>query len=599
MRNNERGSALVLVMFVALLLTILGLAVLGATMGGAQRTETRENDVQSLHLAQKGLDEAVAYIQTKLDGRTDIDPDHMEDEIKGIVDEVTTKIVGVNNGVSTGLSGADGTIKSITYEKQDKQKYYVNIEAQATVNGVKRQLRQKIVIDTYPDFLKYAFGSEKVLTLNGAPGLHGNIYAGEQLNISDTAVYTYKGVKDLKEKTQYPKVELLKEPVSPASTEPLPEVHVQSLESIKYSGNGIINAAVNKNNASIILPNILGVNKEQVFINPQKKFVQINVLESFLDKVEEATGLTGKKAELEQAIKGKQLGNYLSTTTLDRLPDENPPYTEPVLEDDPTEEEKDNYKLEHSKYLEQLQIYQNSLLDKDLNKSTIYNGNLLIDGINYKQLKFSDEAKTGNPSNKPKWILVNGDLEVNNFSPDSTKFLEIQANILVTGNVTIKGQVKFNATMFVLGETKVEDAVIQGLSSKELVLISQGDVLINRIDTFTNPPKKKDEQDSFYMKAFFYTDSDANLYGVGSIFWLNGGFFAKGDLTVNAVLGGVTKPLDPALGFNFDNQDEDRYHLGHRFQIQYNQDVFTHQQSSLPRVQQVNVNVGPLELVSH
>lgn len=503
MKNNERGSALVLVMFVALLLTILGVAVLGATMGGAQRTETRENDVQSLHLAQKGLDEAAAYIQTKLDGRTDIDPDHMEDEIKSIVNEVTTKVVGVNNGVSTGLSGAGGTIKSITYEKQDKQKYYVDIEAQATVNGVIRQLRQKIVIDTYPDFLKYAFGSEKVLTLNGAPGLHGNIYAGEELNVSDTAVYTYKKVKDLKEKTQYPKVELLKDSASPASTEPLPEVHVQSLESIKYSGNGIINAAVNKNNASIILPNILGVNKEQVFIKPQKKFVQINVLESFLDKVEEATGLTGKRSELEQAIVEGRLGNYLSATALDRLPDENPPYTEPVLEDNPTKEEKDKYELECSQYEEQLRIYQNSLLDKDLNNSTIYNGNLLIDGIDYKQLKFSDEAKTGNPSNKPKWVIVNGDLEVNNYSPDITNFLEIQANILVTGNVTIKGQVKFNSTMFVLGETKVEDAVIQGLSSKELVLISQGDVLINRIDTFTNPPKKKVEQDSFYMKAFF------------------------------------------------------------------------------------------------
>lgn len=123
MRNpNERGSALVLVMFVALLLTILGLAILGATMGGAQRTETRENDVQSLHLAQKGLDEAVAYIQTKLDGRKDIDPDHMEDEIKGIVDEVKNKIVVADYGVSTRLSGAGGTIKSIAYEKQIEEK---------------------------------------------------------------------------------------------------------------------------------------------------------------------------------------------------------------------------------------------------------------------------------------------------------------------------------------------------------------------------------------------------------------------------------------------------------------------------------------------
>lgn len=64
--KEERGSALVLVMFIVLILTILGLSVLSATVGGAQRTETRKNDVQSLHLAEKTLDEAVAYITSSL-----------------------------------------------------------------------------------------------------------------------------------------------------------------------------------------------------------------------------------------------------------------------------------------------------------------------------------------------------------------------------------------------------------------------------------------------------------------------------------------------------------------------------------------------------
>lgn len=590
MRNNERGSALVLVMFVALLLTILGLAVLGATMGGAQRTETRENDVQSLHLAQKGLDEAVAYIQTKLDGRKDIDPDHMEDEIKGIVEEVSNKIVGVNNGVSTKLTGASGKIISIAYEKQpvEKYKYYINIAAEATVNGVQRELRQKIVIDTYPDFLKYAFGSEATLTLNGAPVLHGNIYAGQELNVRDTALYTYKGLTPPEIKTQYPRVELLKSVTGTTSTEPPPEVHVQSLESIKYSGNGVVGAAVNKNNASVILPNILGVTKEQVFIKPQKKFIQINVEESFFDKVEEATGRAGTKSEIKQAYEQKRLGDYLSSR-LTNLPDPNPPIAEPVLPNNPTEEQKEIYKLEYSEYLGKVKEHQNKLL-KARSESAIYNGNLLIDGIDYRQLTFSDDAKAGT-SSKPKWLIVNGDLEINNYSSEITNFLEIQANILVTGNVLIKGQVQFNSTMFVLGQTTVEDAVIRGLGDKELVLISKGNVLINRIDAFRN--------ETTQMKAFFYTDNDANLYGVGSIFWLNGGFFAKGNLTVNAVLGKVKEPLDPALGFDFENQDGDRYTLGHRFRIDYNQEVFTHQQSSLPRVQQINVTVGPLELVSH
>lgn len=50
---SQQGSVLVLVMFIVLLLTILGVGVLSATVGGAKRAETRENDVQSLHLAQK------------------------------------------------------------------------------------------------------------------------------------------------------------------------------------------------------------------------------------------------------------------------------------------------------------------------------------------------------------------------------------------------------------------------------------------------------------------------------------------------------------------------------------------------------------------
>ncbi|MEK4292836.1 hypothetical protein [Paenibacillus sp. FSL R5-0914] len=589
MRNpNERGSALVLVMFVALLLTILGLAVLGATMGGAQRTETRENDVQSLHLAQKGLDEAVAYIQTKLDGRKDIDPDHMEDEIKNIVNEVSTKIVGVSNDV-TELSGAGFTIKSITYEKQDKQKYYVDIEAQATVNGVKRQLKQKIVIDTYPDFLKYAFGSEGVLTLNGAPGFHGNIYAGEKLVISDVAKYKYKGPGLLTKQTQYPRVGLFSGGGSIVGvTEKVSEVHVQSLQTIEYSGF-VGSGVVSSNNATTILPKILGVAKEQVLIKPYKKFIQINVLESFIDKVTEAIG-TGNRDRVKDAVDKNELGDYLKNK-MTNLPDSNLP-NKPVLPDKPTEAEEDDYNLKYSQYLDNLKNYKirQNLLLKDRTTSAIYYGDLLIDGIDKQQLTFTAGSKSGNDIDKPKWIIVKGNLEINNYSSDQNNFLPIQANIIVTGSVTIKGRVAFNSTMYVLGETVVEDAVIKGLNDKELVLISKGAVLINRIDAFTDKAEE--------MKAFFYTDSNAELYGVGSIFWLNGGFFAKGNLTVNAVLGQV-QPLSSGVGFEFRDQDKVLdSNLFQRFQVKYNQEVFTHQQSSLPRVQQVNVTVGPLELVS-
>lgn len=63
----------------------------------------------------------------------------------------------------------------------------------------------------------------------------------------------------------------------------------------------------------------------------------------------------------------------------------------------------------------------------------------------------------------------------------------------------------FNSTMYVLGETVVEDAVIKGLNDKELVLISKGAVLINRIDAFTDKAEE--------MKAFFIPIVMLNFMG--------------------------------------------------------------------------------------
>lgn len=165
--------------------------------------------------------------------------------------------------------------------------------------------------------------------------------------------------------------------------------------------------------------------------------------------------------------------------------------------------------------------------------------------------------------------------------------MNVKGNILVAGNVTIKGKIAFDSTMFVLGNTTVEDATIQGLNSKELVLISKGKVLINRLDAFSNHPVT--------MKAFFYTDSTGELYGVGSRFSLDGGFFAKGDLTVNAVVGEVRSLSAQVPNNDFVSQTADEMR---RFEVEYNNQVYIHQQSSLPRVSNVSISVGPIKFAT-
>ncbi|SEU14647.1 hypothetical protein [Paenibacillus sp. NFR01] len=594
--RSEHGSALVLVMFVVLLLTILGLAVLSATIGGAQRTETRESDVQSLHLAQKGLNEAAAYIQSQFEGIKDINPDKVEDILASIGKQnlnVTTELRAVS-------SSATGEIQDIRYSGKtvtsSSRKYYIDVTTWANVNGVRRKLQQRITLDSYPDFLKYAFGSEQTLRLNGSPVLQGNIYAGDQLLVTNTAEYTYKGQQysNLGSGNWFPTVRS-----NDAGTAP-GEVHVQSADSIRYADTRMdarLDADFNVLTQADY-SKVLHITPDKLKIKEKKKFVQINIVESFLDKLAQGLYTPPAGGESQAAAEAAQsnlrnmarsqynagtltgwLQNYIGVEHISGMPQA------PVKKQNPTEEEQ-------KKYEEDLVVYQAELDKlKLLNKSMIFNGNLLVDGLSYQKLYYP-VASSGNDSksgSNPRWFIVAGDLEINNFT---ASFLPVRANILVTGNVKIKGNVQFDSTMFVLGQTTVEDANIKGIvengAARELVLISKGSVLINRLMSFAqNVPTDLDT-----MEAFFYTDSTGELYGVGSMFRLKGGFFAKGNLTVNAVTGTVTEPATPgALSIVQQSQPE-------RFVIDYNTDVYEHQQSSLPRVENVNVQVGPMQLVN-
>jgi hypothetical protein len=597
--REERGSALIMVLFIFLLFTILGTAVLSATIGGAQRTATRESDVQSLHLTEKSLDEAAAYITSELNGWGDISPDLIEGKIKNYVAKLKLSSLSVN----TNLSSASGKITDITYMKMTPDlvhqaiNYYITITGEADVNGVKRQMKREIKIDTYPDFLKYALGSGEDLIINGAAAVNGNIYAGNDLRIRKMATYVYN-LNPSNVPTLYPEL---------AGATGYGEAHVQSLDHVFYSESSSAGDTPVKTEGEItpekatVMRNkfkeILDIpDLDHVVIKNKSKFVEINVEESFLDKIAEAAGPSSDR----NIIKGKyysgdgaSLIDWIEKEPLYNLAFKSRPEpikpTEPELPIYPVEETVvalknyydllDKYKVDLKDYRVKLTEYEAELfkLFLELSESAIYNGDLTLDKLKYGGLTYTESAKDAS-----KWFIVKGDLTIDNFEESP---LPIRGNILVTGNVTIRGNVSFDSTMFVLGDTKVEDAMISGLGGKELVLISKGSILINRYDKFSDIATE--------LNGFFYTAGSAELYGVGSIFKLRGGFFANGGMTINAVLGKVAGS-HPNLTF----QPQEKSNTITRFEVIYNPDIYTHQKAGLPRVQQVNVTVGPIQLVA-
>lgn len=550
----EHGSALVLVMFIALLLTILGAAVLSAAVGGAQRAETRENDVQSLHLAEKTLEEVIAGMTSNLQSIVTKSINGTQGELEQKID---LYLSGLEKGsykdliTSTELTNATGKLLQLDYKKisyqQQAATYNVTLTVEAEVNGVQRELTQEVIFDTYPDFLKYTLGSESDLTINGSPYIQGNIYAGNKLRIGDKAEYYYQS-----------------ENVHTLFSSPLQldgEAHIQSLRQVLYTLNDSTKSAEEwlgeESGSEFIIP------EKQLRVQNHRKFVQLNVRESFVDKVIESLKDSAMDRSLiRKHINNRTLGEFLQNYPMSYdAPDQIP--TKPGV---PEQSDKPEDQQAWTYYRSQIERFTKP------DKSFIYRGDLTYDGVELGGIEYESKSD--------RWFVVDGDLTINNYKDTP---IMIKANMLVTGKLQIRGNVQLDSTIFVLGPsggegyaTLVEDAAISGSG----VVMSEGAVLINRLDAFQSKTE--------VIQAFFYTDSTAELYGVGSILSLSGGFFAKGDLTVNAVRG-------ETFAGNGAIQITPGTDLV-RFSARYNEEVYRQQQESLPRVNQMSVQVGAIKL---
>lgn len=601
--QEERGSALLLVVFMILLFTMLGIAIIGATLGGAQRSVTREKDVQSLHMAEMSLNEAASVVLQYLDQHQEMSIDELDKtgltEIDGLLsalqnNETSSKIGNVAKSSVSGKNVNQGVRDKTEFNLTSKE-YTIRIEAKAEVDGVIRTLRQDIVLDSYPDFLKYAMGSEGNVYLNGTPYIIGNLYAGKKLWVKNVADYRYNQIEG-HENTVYPRVEKGAIFVQPAlSGEGL---SIQACEATavalrvcdvmpQYKG-----IATDKADSADNLQKYFGVDQDHVLLKDQNKFVTVNVKESFYDKVAEAAGIARSALNTsgtpESVVERARSLNASSFLQLDEPP---------MYGSDATPEEVAQYTEDKNGIVQ--------AINGTLTQSAIYRGQpLIIGGNDYTSLRYSDAAKneavqTG-AVRKTNWFIVEGDLIIDVSKGGST---QVRGNILVTGNLVIKGNshnkgtAEMDATIIALGNTTIEDATIKGLDDKELVLLSQGNILINRVASFSTImhtyPGESTAQDPTILDAFFYTDKEAELYGVGSAFWIKGGFFAKGDITINAVLGSTSASATELIFDKVKNENENADRGFSRFIVEYNDQVFVHQNVGLPRVLRINMTVGP------
>ena len=176
---------------------------------------------------------------------------------------------------------------------------------------------------------------------------------------------------------------------------------------------------------------------------------------------------------------------------------------------------------------------------------------------------------------KSNWLIIDGDAIIESIG---TETMNISSNILITGDLTIRGNIAFDSTIYVLGNTTINNVNITGLNDGELILMTQGQLEIARINKFT----KKDEVN--YIKAYLYTNEDAEVYAVGSRLHVEGGIFAHGNLEINAYRGDAEDDGD-SIKFTPKKDDE----TASRLTIKNNKKLFINQSQGLPKIDKLEV----------
>jgi hypothetical protein len=654
--KNEKGSSLITVLLVALIFMTIGLAIISSSIGGALRTEIRETDIDVTYQASNIMEEIIADLKLAMKKKDPMNPEqnlhasyHLPLSKNGGTVDVNfdpTLTQLLNEKIIPKYSSLPSVqslqIRDISTEKP----YYINkqfhftrvLEIKVTVKDthqatVKRTMKRNVILSPTPSFLQYAVGSlgegeNNGLEMNGSPNILGNVFSND-LKISQTAkFYTTDNVL-MEIPTPFPSIfgDIYSEGKDLRASLSKDHFYKQIMPLFKNDSHFIdvnFNATFN-NRADELLQNITGTSisySNGNFITEFENYVDnlianggTLILLPLDDDIDASIDLSSLANDEETVLQSNETIKITNTTETIR--------TSPLKING-------NVNLSNISRLEL--------------PGLIVNGDLTI--TNYGDLQIGNLFVTGNVTianfagDDTEGILqyntvVGGNLEIVN----DTNF-QINGNIFIFGDTklvtrdssfTIRGYVMengdfyvlgnddvnkneddhfiFDSVIYVMGQSFISSANIFGADNndKQLVLLSYGNLTITRINEFRNF-SAMDEPADFNgevtdssikpLQAFFYTHQNAELYGVGSLFYIDGGLFAREHLVINAIRGEIANNSEQSL-MNMANdltQPALQTNKLSRFNVKYDKKVLLRRIDDLPLVDELQVIPDAIEL---
>ncbi|MBL4951224.1 hypothetical protein JK635_03080 [Neobacillus sp. YIM B02564] len=507
---------------------------------------------------------------------------------------------------------------------------------------IQRTIRKRFILSPLPSFLKYAVGSygegnDFGLVLNGSPNIYGNVYAN-QLTISENANYQLRDGSDKTSATPMPSINgdlysstanllpIVKEKEHFYKGE-IPELKNDSQFiniNFRESFDNQMNDILVEGGLGLSWDGDRGAFQTDLLDRINAQYTENNRPLSDFGIIKK----DGKEAPIN-------LPNGVTTAKDSYIMGSTPPIVDPIsVNGDLVIMSSGNDITLDQQLVVKGDLYIVSY--QNINLSNIYvtgdihivnfGGTILLNGNivgannidiessgNSGQIEVNGVVICGNKltmgASANNDIIVNADILAGNnimIKPIDTS-ININKNIATAGSLTINGndelavkpiisendEVIFDSVVYVENEASISNVNILGTNDneKQLILLANGKLTITRINEFKNFQPSKESAKPYLpekentikpLKAFFYTESNAILYGVGSLFYIDGGLFAKDRLEINAIRGEVTdiKDLPPSL------TQTDMYS---RFIVNYNSDILLQRIEALPIVDHLQI----------
>ncbi|WP_214827667.1 hypothetical protein [Exiguobacterium algae] len=546
MKQDERGYVLILVLVTMAALAVLSLAAIQVNLATNKQTVIRVDETQLDTDVKSTLNLLVSDLR-KTFPIHDVDtvPSYMETQ-QAFQDAVDGVLVSNETYTGTRLSGNNTVIYSISRSATDRVNApfttVLTLTATGTTNARPEQptqtatYSQEVYLTALPSFLYYVLGSDDALTINGPPMVTGDIYAETSLSLQRTAMYqlgtTRKSIDNLSTSRFY----------LDGQIDLAPGTSCTGCGTSGYFATSLTPSANDQPNIGQIESSFSPFHFDYSIIQYANRF------KSSLPKF-----------------------SY-DTPPIDSI------FSSGLLTDDIEPFVQQSYTAPGE--------------TTPLTRSTEYLDPQKLDAIDSLTIIRSPNSnatpmmitETVASSNVP--LLFDGDVTI-----DGLNGITISRPLLINGNLTIRGEVSFNTTVYTLEDAFIDRAEITGVSHSQdssLVLLAKGKVLLNRINEFSDTAQP--------LQAFLYSDSTekSQLYAVGSIIQINGGFYSKGPLEINTFRGTFRSLPDQSAKearFASGNVTATDDIVQSRLVMEYNDGVFQ-QIDTLPVSNQLQLFVG-------